>query len=352
MLGRLVTKVFWWLLTRGWLPDSILRWRIRQGLGGLMAKMDRDADDYGARVAFESDFVAEIRKEEIAVCQDEANQQHYEVPAEFFRIVLGPHLKYSCGLFKSSSATLTESEEAMLEVYVERAQLKDGMDLLDLGCGWGSVALFLAARFPGSRVKALSNSNQQREYIEEQARERGITNLKVFTGDVAKVDPEDFQMAFDRVISIEMFEHMKNYGKLLKKISGWLRPGGKLFVHIFTHKWKPYHFTDDWMGRTFFTGGTMPSHSLLLNFQEDLRIEHTWGVSGEQYARTSDCWLDRMDRNEAELKPILQATYGEKWQRWWLNWRLFFIVVSETFGARGGSEWGVSHYLFCKPMSE
>jgi len=219
MLGRLVTKVFWWLLTRGWLPDSILRWRIRQGLVGLMAKMDKEATEYGSRVAFESDFVAEIRNEEIAVCQDEANQQHYEVPAEFFRIVLGPHLKYSCGLFRSNSSTLTEAEEAMLEVYVERAQLKDGMDLLDLGCGWGSVALFMAARFPGSRVKALSNSNQQREYIEEQAKERGLTNLNVITGDVAKVDPEEFQDAFDRVISIEMFEHMKNYGKLHKKVS-------------------------------------------------------------------------------------------------------------------------------------
>merc|ERR1719500_1052533 len=163
MLGRLVTKVFWWLLSRGWLPDSILRWKIRQGLEGLMAKMDKEADEYGDRVALESDFVAEIRKEEIAVCQDEANQQHYEVPAEFFRIVLGPHLKYSCGLFRSSSATLTEAEEAMLEVYVERAQLKDGMDLLDLGCGWGSVALFLAARYksviyhilPGTYKKVL-----------------------------------------------------------------------------------------------------------------------------------------------------------------------------------------------------
>lgn len=343
-----MTKAFWWLLAKGWMPDSVLRWRIRRGLDDLAKKIDDEGTEYGDRVSLESDFVAEIRQESIAVHQAEANEQHYEVPAEFFRIVLGPKLKYSCGLFKTATSTLSEAEEEMLNLYITRAQLRDGMSLLDLGCGWGSVALHMAARFPSSRVVALSNSVPQREFIEDQARQKGLSNLRVITGDVAKVDPEDFALSFDRVISIEMFEHMKNYHKLLHKISTWMKPGGKLFVHIFTHKWKPYHFKDDWMGRTFFTGGTMPSHSLLLYFQNHLNIEHTWGLSGEQYARTSDCWLERMDRNREQLMPVMEATYGDKAERWWLNWRLFFIVVAETFGARGGSEWGVSHYLFSK----
>merc|ERR1712002_819178 len=222
------------------------------------------------------------------------------------------------------------------------------MDLLDLGCGWGSVALFMASRFKGSKVVALSNSVQQREYIEKQAVEQGLSNLRVVTGDIAVCQPQDFSQAFDRVISIEMFEHMKNYEKLLEKVSTWIKPEGKLFVHIFTHKWKPYHFKDDWMAKTFFIGGTMPSHSLLLNFQKHLHISGQWGVSGTHYAKTLDTWLDRMDANMEVVRPILLETYGEKWQRWWLNWRLFFLVCSETFGIRNGSEWGVSHYLFTK----
>jgi len=349
MLGRWVTKVFWWLLARGLLPDCVLRWRIRRGLKGLVASIESQAQDYEDRAAIEDQFVTEIKAQPIAVCQQDANQQHYEVPADFFRIVLGPKLKYSCALFRNPTSSLSEAEVEMLNVYTERAGIRDGMDLLDLGCGWGSVALFMASRFKGSKVVALSNSVQQREYIEKQAVEQGLSNLRVVTGDIAVCQPQDFSQAFDRVISIEMFEHMKNYEKLLHKVSTWLKPGGKLFVHIFTHKWKSYHFKDDWMGRTFFTGGTMPSHNLLLYFQGDLRIERSWGVSGEQYARTSEAWLKNMDSNRQILEPILKQTYGDKWARWWLNWRLFFIVVAETFGIQNGSEWGVSHYLFVKP---
>jgi len=348
MIARILTKLFWWLLKRDLVPDSVLRWRVRRGLHGLVSGMDREATDYELRAKIESDFVSEIRESEIAVCQAEANEQHYEVPADFFKIVLGPKLKYSCALFRDQSTMLSQAEETMLDLYIERAQISDGMDILDLGCGWGSVCLHIAERFPACRVVGLSNSVQQREYIEEQARQRSLSNLHILTGDVSVVDPSDFSLAFDRVVSIEMFEHMKNYRALLNKISTWLKPSGKLFVHIFTHKWKPYHFKDDWMGRTFFTGGTMPSHSLLLHFQEDLTIEHTWAVSGSHYARTNDIWLERMDRNKEVVIPILQGTYGNNWNRWWLNWRLFFVVVSETFGLRSGSEWGVSHYLFCK----
>merc|ERR1712179_99934 len=330
------------------MPDVILRWKIRGGLSGLMAKMDKEEKNYEERVKFENDFVKEIKESPIAIHQDDANDQHYEVPADFFRIVLGPHLEYSSCVFKDESTTLTEAEIDMLELYVERSQMKDGLSLLDLGCGWGSVALFMAARFPKSKVTALSNSSTQKDYIDGEAKKKGLTNLTVYTGDVAVFDDENFQENFDRIISIEMFEHMKNYEKLLKRISTWLNTGGKLFVHIFTHRWKPYHFTDDWMAKTFFTGGTMPSHTLLLNFQTDLAVAEQWGMSGSHYARTLDTWLKRMDANKDLVKPILVKTYGDKWQRWWLNWGLFFLVCSETFGIRDGSEWGVSHYLFTK----
>jgi len=348
MFLKLIMKMFWWLLVRGWMPDVILRWRIRNSLKDMLSKMDEEDKDYASRIKVEDEFVKEIKNLPIAVHQNFANEQHYEVPADFFRIVLGPYLKYSSCIFKTSSTTLAQAEVDMLELYVERSQMKDGMNLLDLGCGWGSVALFMAAKFPKSKVTALSNSTQQREYIEEAAKKKDITNLTVHTGDVAVFDEESFKENFDRVISIEMFEHMKNYEELLEKISTWIKPEGKLFVHIFTHKWKPYHFKDDWMAKTFFTGGTMPSHSLLLNFQKHLHITGQWGVSGTHYAKTLDTWLEKMDANMDVVRPILVETYGDKWQRWWLNWRLFFLVCSETFGIRNGSEWGVSHYLFTK----
>jgi len=335
---------------RGWVPDWLLRWKIRAGLQQMLDTMDAEEKDCGKRVAIEADFVRELRESPIAIHQEEANEQHYEVPAEFYKLCLGPLLKYSSCYFKDESTTLAEAEVAMLDMYVTRADMADGLSLLDLGCGWGSVALYMAAKFPNSQVTALSNSDSQRLYIEEQARNKGLSNLKVITGDVTTFDSDEFKDRFDRVISIEMFEHMKNYEALLRKIASWIRPGGgKLFVHIFTHRWKPYHFVDDWMARTFFTGGTMPSHSLLLNFQSSLQLVDQWGVSGVHYARTLNTWLERMDANMDVITPILRSTYGEaKWRRWLLNWRLFYLVCAETFGIREGSEWGVSHYLFCK----
>jgi len=349
MIGKILMKVFWWLLVRGWIPDVLLRWKIRSGLTELLEKMDREGRDYQTRVRLEADFVREISAQPIAVHQSEANDQHYEIPAEFYQLCLGPKLKYSSCYFKDETTTLAEAEEEMLELYITRAGMKDGLALLDLGCGWGSVALHMAHRFPASQVTALSNSDSQRVFIADIAKKRGLNNLTVLTGDVAVYENEDFLNKFDRIISIEMFEHMKNYGALLKKISGWMSSRGKLFVHIFTHKWKPYHFKDDWMARTFFTGGTMPSHSLLLNFQADLVLSDQWGLSGTHYAKTLNIWLRKMDENIGIIRPILKSTYGDKWQRWLLNWRLFYLVCAETFGIRDGGEWGVSHYLFTKP---
>jgi len=348
MISKFFRKIFWWLLVKGWLPDFILRWKVRNALQALASQIATEAEDYENKVKLERDFIEEIKTMPIAINQTDANEQHYEVPAEFYRIVLGPRLKYSSCLYKNPHSTLRQAELDMLETYAERSEMKDGMSLLDLGCGWGSVALYFAEKFPKSSVTALSNSASQKEYIMGQAREKGLSNLVVHTGDVAIFEDEDFKSKFDRVISIEMFEHMKNYEKLLGKISGWLTKEGKLFVHIFTHKWKSYHFKDDWMGKTFFTGGTMPSHNLLLHFQSDLEISKVWGMSGTHYEKTLNEWLERMDKNIDIVRPILKATYGEKWERWLLNWRLFFIVCAETFGCEGGSEWGLSHYLFNK----
>jgi len=345
---RFIRKIFWWLLLREWLPDFILRRRIRSGLRQLSNSIKKEGKDYELRAKVEDDIVKELKDSAIAVHQAEANEQHYEVPAEFFRIVLGPKLKYSSCLYPDGCKSLSEAELHMLDLYLERSDMHDGLSLLDLGCGWGSVGLHMAEKFPNSRVYALSNSSTQKQYIDEQAREKGLENLTVFTGDVSVFDHADFQQAFDRVISIEMFEHMKNYEKLMEKVSCWLKEDGKLFLHIFTHKWKPYHFKDDWMARTFFTGGIMPSHSLLLHFQKDLLIERSWAVSGVHYQKTLEAWLERMDSNRETVMPIIKSTYGDNWRRWWLNWRLFFIVCAETFGLDDGSEWAVSHYLFKK----
>lgn len=348
MFARFIKQFFWWLLQRGWLPDVVLRWRVRRGLDGMVQDMDKEALDYADRVSKDKEFVEEVKGEPIAIHQQDANEQHYEVPAEFFRIVLGPQLKYSSCLFPSPSTTLTESEDHMLKLTCQRAELVDGLKVLDLGCGWGSLGLYVAAKFPNTEVTMLSNSAFQRKYIEGVAKERGLTNITVHTGDISVFENEAFNSCFDRVMSIEMFEHMKNYELLMKKIGGWLKDDGKLFVHIFTHKWKSYHFNKGWMAKTFFTGGTMPSHTLLLNFQKDLVIENQWGVGGVHYAKTLDAWLDRMDNNMDLVQPILHKTYGEDWMKWYINWRLFFIICSETFGFRDGSEWAVSHYLFSK----
>jgi len=224
-----------------------------------------------------------------------------------------------------------------------------GQTILDLGCGWGSVALFVAEKYPKSNVFALSNSATQKEYILDQAEAKGLSNLTVFTGDVSEFDRDDWTNKFDRIISIEMFEHMKNYEKLLAKIAKWLQKDGKLFVHIFTHKTFSYHFNKGWMAKTFFTGGTMPSHDLLLYFQNDLKLQKKWAVNGTHYSKTLEAWLERFDIRIHEIWPILEKTYGkENAAKWYVNWRMFFLICSETFSYNGGNDWNVTHYLFSK----
>jgi len=335
---------------RGWLPDPA----IRAGMRMLLRQRLRDehAGDGSRRAeAFET-LLADLRASPIAIETQAANAQHYELPAAFFAAHLGARLKYSCCYYPRGDETLAAAEDAMLELYAQRAGLADGQHMLDLGCGWGSLSLWLAERYPRARVVGLSNSCSQRAFIERRASERGITNLRIVTGNVvdyefpAGVDP------FDRVVSVEMFEHMKHYGKLLAKISRWLHDDGRLFVHLFAHRLLAYHFTardgSDWMSRHFFTGGTMPSADLLLRFQDDLRVERQWWIDGTHYARTADQWLASLDAARGRVMPVLADAYGPQAPLWFQRWRMFYMAVAELFGYAGGQEWGVAHYLFDK----
>jgi cyclopropane-fatty-acyl-phospholipid synthase len=335
---------------RGWLPDAL----VRAGMRTLIRQRLRDehADDIAEHtLAFER-LLSELRASPIAIETQAANAQHYELPGAFFEAHLGPRLKYSCGYYPRGDETLGQAEEAMLALYAERAQLADGQRVLDLGCGWGSLALWIAEQYPHSRVVALSNSHGQRAFIEARALERGLDNVLVVTGNIAEFDFPGESPAFDRILSIEMFEHMKNYGALLAKIARWLADDGKLFVHLFAHETLAYHFAardgSDWMSRYFFTGGTMPSASLLLHFQDDVRVTRQWWLNGTHYARTANQWLDSLDAARDNVMPMLQQTYGDAASIWFQRWRMFYMAVAELFGYARGGEWGVAHYLFEK----
>lgn len=349
-IQSIVTPLFLPIVERNLIPDAIVRLGIRLELSGDFAEVKKLSSE--KQLEKEISFVKELKSLPIAIKQDSANEQHYEVPDSFHRLYMGPCMKYSSCYFENPTSTLEEAEIAMLEMYCERAGLIDGMSIVDLGCGWGSVTLFLGGKYPNSKITSISNSNSQREFIQSTAAARGYKNITVYTGDISEFDlPEKIHSSFDRVITIEMMEHMKNYSLLLKKISNWLKPGGKLFIHVFTAKHVPSHFEKGWMAETFFTGGTMMSDRLLLYFQEDLRIESHWRVNGSHYQRTLEAWLTRMDARKAEVLPLLEATYGQgNGLKWYVNWRLFFIACAEFFGYDNGEEWFVSHYLFTKPI--
>lgn len=334
---------------RGWLPDTILRIGIRRLLAERLREQSAGScEDWQERL---QRFVDDASSGPIAHVPDKANQQHYEVPAAFFGNVLGPRLKYSCCYWPDGVSTLEDAEIAALETTCRRAEIHDGMDVLDLGCGWGSASLFIAERFPGCRITAVSNSASQRDFIERSASQRGMKNLEVITADM-----NDFRAGtqFDRVISIEMFEHMRNHAELLRRVSSWLKPAGKLFVHVFCHRTFTYPFLvegkSDWMAEHFFTGGIMPGDDLLVRYQDDLKLARQWRWNGTHYQKTSEAWLKNLDEHATSVREQFEATYGRgEANRWIQRWRLFFLACAELFGFNQGREWWVSHYLFENP---
>ncbi|CAK9271016.1 unnamed protein product [Sphagnum jensenii] len=330
------------------LPDFVLRRATRALLKRRLNSLNKSTGEEQLQALMS--FVQSLKEMPIAVNTQSANSQHYEVPTEFYQLVLGKRLKYSSSYFPNTSSSLDEAEEAMMALYSERSQLQDGQEVLDLGCGWGSLSIYLAEHYPNSKITSVSNSETQRAFITEECGKRGLSNVTVITCDI---NTFNIDKTFDRILSIEMFEHMKNYQKLLRNISSWLKPDGLLFIHIFAHRSAPYHFEDegeeDWMSRTFFTGGTMASASLLLYFQDDVSILNQWYVNGKHYAQTSEEWLKKLDRELRTIRPIFAKAYGEAdVNKWIANWRTFFIAVAELFGYNNGEEWGVSHYLFKK----
>ena len=338
------------LAEKGLLPDAIIRIGIRR----LCRQRLVDASNINETLMEQEHaaWIDVLKESPIALVPEKANEQHYEVPPRLFELVLGDRLKYSSGLWPEGVSSLDESEVAMLKLTTDRAGLVDGQDVLELGCGWGSLTLYMPECFPKSKITAVSNSNDQRQFIEARCEERNLKNVEIITADM-----NDFETTklFDRVISIEMFEHMRNYEKLLGRVNVWLKNKGKLFVHIFSHQKIAYPFEDnddaDWMAREFFSGGQMPSHRLLMSFPGQMKIEKDWRVSGTHYEKTSLAWLQKMDKNKAEVLELFKKTYGESdANSWFQRWRIFFMSCEVLFGFNRGSEWGVSHYLFEKPQ--
>ncbi len=337
------------LAERGLVPDALIRIGIRARLKNTLAEVT-EATEALDRSRKEK-WIEELRRSPIALVPEKANEQHYELPPAFFELVLGKHLKYSSGYWPKAKMGLNESESSMLELTCARAELKDGQEILELGCGWGSLSLWMAEHYPKSRILAVSNSADQRKFILNRASERGLNNLAVQTADMNDFSTE---RRFNRVVSIEMFEHMRNYDQLMNRISAWLNPGGKLFVHIFTHDRIAYPYVDsgpkDLMTRFFFAGGQMPSHDLLPHFaQPTLKHENSWKVDGKHYGKTSRAWLNKMDASKGAIMGVFKETYGaDQAALWFQRWRLFFMACEELFNFNGGKAWYVSHYRFIK----
>lgn len=344
------------VVERGLAPDDLTRAAIRRLCRARLREQERQG--IADRECRKEVFVQSMRVSPIAPLPEKANEQHYELPPDFFGLVLGPRRKYSCCYWKDDTRTLAAAEEAALAITCERAQLADGQQVLELGCGWGSLSLWMAERYPNSRITAVSNSVAQRKYVAVEAKLRGLTNIKVITADMndfAPIAEGEHADRYDRIVSVEMFEHMRNYELLLQRIASWLRPDGELFVHIFCHQDLVYPFdaegSADWMGRYFFTGGIMPSADLLGRYNCDLTVCEQWTWNGRHYQRTAEAWLQNLDAHSTEALEILRATHGRgQAERWFNRWRVFFLAVSELFGYAAGEEWQVAHYRL-RPVS-
>jgi cyclopropane-fatty-acyl-phospholipid synthase len=319
------------------IPDAVAR----LGVGYLVGRARRQLD---AQAPDETLFVREMDQRPIAIATEDANRQHYELPADFFALILGPRRKYSSCLYAAGDS-LADAEDRALAETCAHAGLANGQEILELGCGWGSLSLWMAEQYPASRITAVSNSASQRAYIESEAQRRGLGHLRVITADMNDFSADG---AFDRVVSVEMFEHMSNWRALLTRARSWLKLDGRLFLHVFTHRSRPYSFEvadeADWIARHFFTGGIMPSHGLIRRFPDLFSVEAEWRWSGDHYRRTALDWLANFDRNDADVSVILQDVYGADWRIWRRRWRLFFLATAGLFGDQGGEVWGVSHY--------
>jgi cyclopropane-fatty-acyl-phospholipid synthase len=341
----------------GLVPDALLRIGIRRLLAARLAQ--EHAGDAERNLEKKLALIERLRRSPIAVETSSANAQHYEVPARFFELVLGRQMKYSCALWATDTRSLDDAEENMLSETARRAEIADGQRILELGCGWGSLSLYLAKNFPRSETLGVSNSRSQREFIEARARERGLRNLRIVTEDINRFDAGG---KFDRVVSVEMFEHTRNLELLLQRVASWMADDARLFVHVFTHRRFAYLFEardyTDWMSEHFFTGGIMPSEDLLLYFQRDVRLVRQWHVGGRHYEKTADAWRRNLDAHRGEILELFAEAYGRglignarrrEARRWLERWRIFFFACEELWGYAGGEEWGVSHYLFARP---
>jgi cyclopropane-fatty-acyl-phospholipid synthase len=329
-------------LEKDLIPDFLIRIGIRR----LLKQRLRDE----ATQKNLPKLIEELKNSPIAIETKTANEQHYEVPTQFYQYCLGKHLKYSSGFWKDGVTDIDTSERDMLELTCGRAQLQNGQEVLELGCGWGSLSLFMSAKFPKSNFTVVSNSRTQKIYIDEQAKLRGINNLTVITSDINQFS---IDKKFDRVVSVEMFEHLRNYKLLFQRIASWMKDDAKMFVHIFTHKEYAYKFEvkdeTDWMSKYFFTGGIMPSNDLFSYFNDDLKIVDQWIVNGMHYSKTSEAWLQNMDKHKTDIIPLFEKTYGkENATKWWVYWRIFYMACAELWGFDNGKEWMVVHYLFEK----
>ncbi len=330
---------------QGVLPDAVVRAGIRRLLRERLAEIG--ADDAAASAEQAEAFVRGLADAPLAPLPHKANEQHYELPAAFFAQVLGPHRKYSCCWWPGNTRSLEQAEAAALAATCERAGLADGQDILELGCGWGSLSLWMAARYPGARITAVSNAASQRHFIEAAARQRGLRNLTVLTADM-----NDFEAGrrYDRIVSVEMFEHLRNWPEAFARVRRWLKFEGRFFLHVFAHRSTPYAFVardeSDWMSRHFFSGGMMPSDDLALRCQDDLRLLRRWRWDGRHYERTANAWLAQMDARREAVLPLFEPVYGEQAALWWTRWRLFFMSCAELFGHDDGQQWWVCHQLF------